>query len=229
MSSPPEYAALVLDGSADAGAAARSKIYALLAEALGFPQGASAIRLLDGDLLAELDEAIALSPLNITAPRSSDFPNSRSAIRELQILYTELFDVTSGAPKVSLLERRYGDTPEQKLWEQLFGFYAHFGLDFAAGYAAEQPDHLLTELGFMHYLSFIEAGTAGDPGPYRRGQRDFLARHLGTWARALADSLAAVDEPNPFGAIARLLADVVAADRGYLDTRLPTQTQTPED
>jgi DMSO reductase family type II enzyme chaperone len=229
VSTSPELATLVLDGSADAGAAARSKIYGLFAEALTYPQGASVIRLLDGDLLAELGEALELSPLDVTVPQAVDFPNSHAAIHELQIVYTELFDVTSGTPKVSLLERRYGDTPEQKLWEQLFGFYAHFGLDFSAGYAAEQPDHLLTELGFMHYLSFIEAGTAGDPDPYRRGQRDFLARHLATWVRALSDNLAAVDEPNPFGAISRLLADVVEADRLYLDARVPTPIETPED
>lgn len=229
MSTSPDASTLVLDEPADAGAAARSKIYGLFAEALGYPQGASVIRLLDGDLHAELGEALEFSPLDVTVPPALAFPDSRSAIRELQIAYTELFDVTSGTPQVSLLERRYGDTPEQKLWEQLFGFYAHFGLDFSTGYAAEQPDHVLTELGFMHYLSFIEAGTAGDPDPYRRGQRDFLARHLGTWASALADKLAAVDEPGPFSAIARLLADVVEADRRYLDARVPIQIETPED
>ena len=72
----------------------------------------------------------------------------------MQVTYTQLFDVTSGTPLVSLLERRYGEKPEQKLWENLLNFYSHFGLDFSQGYAVEQPDHLLTELGFMHYLSF---------------------------------------------------------------------------
>lgn len=229
MSTVPEVPVLVLDGAADAAAAARSKIYGLVAEALTYPQGASVIRLLDGDLLAELGEALESSPLEVTVPHTIDLPNSHAAIHELQIAYTELFDVTAGTPKVSLLERRYKDTPEQKLWEQLFGFYGHFGLDFSAGYAAEQPDHLLTELGFMHYLSFIEAGTAGDPDPYRRGQRDFLARHLGTWARALSDKLAAIDEPNPFGAITCLLADVVEADQRYLDARVPVSMEAPAD
>lgn len=228
MNAAPESSTLVLDASADSAAAARSKIYGLFAEALAYPQGASVIRLLDGDLLAELGEAFELSPLDLTPRPTLDFPDSRSAIHEVQIIYTELFDVTSGTPQVSLLERRYSDTPEQKLWEQLFGFYGHFGLDFSAGYAAEQPDHLLTELGFMHYLSFIEAGTAGDPDPYRRGQRDFLARHLGTWARALADKLVTVDEPNPFTTIAQLLAGAVEADRRYLDTRVPAQIGTPD-
>ena len=84
MNSVPEVPTPVLDASADSGAAARSKIYGLLAEALTYPQGAAVIRLLDGDLLAELGEALELSPLDVTAPQISGFPDSRSAIHELQ-------------------------------------------------------------------------------------------------------------------------------------------------
>ena len=80
---------------------------------------------------------------------------------------------------------KYVDTGEQ----ELLGFYRHFGLDFSRDYAGEQPDHLLTELAFIHYLSFLEAGARVGKDNYRRGRRDFLSPHLDSYSEALCERL----------------------------------------
>lgn len=206
----------------------RSRAYALFAEAFGFPQGESVIRLLDGDLMAELKDAIALTSYSIATVDEMALPNTKNAIQEMQVIYTELFDVTAGTPKVSLLERRYRDTPEQELWEKLLRFYTHFGLDFSQGEVEEQPDHLFTELGFMHYLSFLEAGCKKDQDriSIQRGQRDFLQLHIGSWAAKLAANLAQQKTINPYAEISRLAAELVRCDTAYLAELLAAETES---
>ena len=169
---------LILEQPSNNSAANRSRIYALFAEALTYPEGANALRLLDGDWLGDLEDALSAlgdSPgeiLNVVP--SSDLHD----VQALKTEYSRLFDVGSGTPMISMLERRYVEVPEQELWQRLLAFYSHFGLDFSDGYAAEQPDHLLTELSFMHYLSFLEAGAKTSAEDIRRGQHDFLEQHL---------------------------------------------------
>jgi putative dimethyl sulfoxide reductase chaperone len=213
---------LVIDTPTDLDAAARSRVYALLAEAFAYPQGEAILRLLDGDWEADMLAAIGAAPLAVKPLIELSVPNQPSAIAELQIIYTQLFDVAGGTPRVSLLERRYGDTPEQELWNELLGFYGHFGLDFSQGYAHEQPDHLLTELGFMHYLSFLEAGARTEQDSFRRGQRDFLKLHLASWSRQCAEKLVATEQAQPYATLATLLQDLITADLEYLDQRLGT-------
>lgn len=210
----------VLEPPRDVEAAARSRLYALLAEAFSYPQGSPVIRLLDGDLAADINTALEASPLNAAPPRELITPVSKSAVHEMQVRYSELFDVISGTPKVSFLERRYGAVPEQELWQKLLSFYGHFGLDFSAGYASEQPDHLLTELGFMHYLAFLEAGIVGDKASLRRGQRDFLKLHLGSWTAALAAKIKELEGTEPYAGLAEFLAAVVESDLNHLQACL---------
>ena len=210
--------------------AGRSRVYALLAEAFSFPQGAAVLRLLDGDLLAELKEAFEQTGYVVEFPDELTMPPTKNAIQELQVIYTELFDVTSGTPKVSLLERRYCDTPEQELWQKVLRFYSHFGLDFSEGGGEEQPDHLLTELGFMHYLSFLEAGSpsVSDTESFQRGQRDFLRLHIGTWAESLVEKLAEPDMIHPYLQLGRLLENLARNDLEHLEECVPTQNKDEE-
>lgn len=200
-------------------AAARSRMYALLAEAFAYPQGDAVLRLLDGDWEAEVVAAISDSGLSVGSNFSLRLPDRPSAITELQVSYTELFDVAGGTPKVSLLERRYVDTPEQELWSEVLGFYGHFGLDFSQGYANEQPDHLLTELAFMHYLSFLEAGTLSERDSFRRGQRDFLQLHLAHVGNGCAEKISSIGQAEPYASIAALMAELITADLEYLNQR----------
>lgn len=201
---------------------ARSRVYALLAEAFSFPQGEAVLRLLDGDLFADLKQALTFTTYNIDFSETLPMPASKNAVQELQVIYTELFDVTGGTPKVSFLERRYCETPEQELWEKLLRFYTHFGLDFSTEDVAEQPDHLLTELSFMHYLSFLEAGCQNDADrlSLQRGQRDFLDLHLGSWMAPLSDELSEQTIVNPYSALGDLALKLTECDKAYF-TAMP--------
>ena len=71
----------------------------------------------------------------------------------------------------------------------MLGFYRHFGLDFSRDYAGEQPDHLPTELTFIHYLSFLEVGARVEKDNHRRERRDFLSPHLDSCSEALCERL----------------------------------------
>jgi len=226
MTTAPDNSAPQIEAPGNPEAAARSRVYALLGESLAYPQGSVALRLLDGDLLADLSDALAAAPLAVSAPAELITPTTKQAIVEVQVIYTALFDVTGGTPQVSLLERRYGEVPEQKLREALFSFYGHFGLDFSQGYAAEQPDHLLTQLAFMHYMSFLEAGTAIDKAAFRRGQRDFLKLHLGQWSGTMAEKLIAQESAEPYVSLGLLMSQFVAQDLVYLEASL-VDDETP--
>jgi putative dimethyl sulfoxide reductase chaperone len=220
MSGKAEATALVLEAPKDAHAAARSRMYALLAEAFAYPAGPVVTRLLEGHLLEELRDVAATLPKAIALPAVLSVAIGDNDRNETQIVYTGLFDVCTGRPAVSLLERRYGREPEQKLWEDLLRFYTLFGLDFSSGAPGENPDHLLLELEFMHYLSFLEAGTQGGRDDLRRGQRDFLASHLGRWTPLFAEALVKEQKTGPYAALAGLLNDFVTTDMQHLQTLL---------
>lgn len=212
---------LILNAPRNTDAAARSRMYALLADALAYPTGDGMTRLLDGSLLNDLREAAAALPKPVAVPETLVVADGDDANKETQIVYTALFEVCAGLPAVSQLERRYSvrDEPEQKLWEDLLRYYTFFGLDFSNGSTGENPDHLLTELAFMHYLCFLEAGAQRGLDDLCRGQRDFLMNHLGAWAPRFADALAQQNDTGPYAALGKLLDDVVEADLKYLRGR----------
>ena len=192
----------------------------MLVEAFTHPHEVRVLRLLDGDLLADIAAAIGALPMSIKVPPAADIPSGIDSIRDTQGIYTDLFDITSGSPNASLLERRYGEVPEQQLWEDVLRYYRYFGLNFSDGYASEQPDHLLTELSFMHYLCFLEAGAKGRHESFRRGQRDFLANHLAKWSRSLADKIGEAAHPGPYATLANLLDKVLQSDIKLLNASL---------
>ena len=207
-------------------AAVRSQLYALLAEALAFPQEDTALRLLNGDWQGEYADAWSCLDDIQTDEEGIDPGIKFQSVSELQANYSNLFDVTSGTPKVSLLARRYRDTPEQSLWQELLGFYSHFGLDFSAGYAEEQIDHLLTELSFMHYLSFLEAGAEQGTSDFQRGQRDFLKVHLLPFTESFLRAFGELEQADFYADLAAKLARLAADDLRYLELVLEGQSSS---
>ncbi|AMN47553.1 putative ethylbenzene dehydrogenase (S25dD4) [Steroidobacter denitrificans] len=102
---------------------------------------------------------------------------------ELAADYSALFDVgTGGKPPCPLHGGAYGGTQRLKVMEEVIRFYDHFGLRLSPD-LNEMPDQLGAELEFLHFLSFrqAEAGDGDDTLPYRRAERDFIARHPGRW------------------------------------------------
>jgi nitrate reductase assembly molybdenum cofactor insertion protein NarJ len=98
-----------------------------------------------------------------------------------------------------------------KTMEEVVRFYNHFGLTLSES-PRELPDHVTTELEFLHFLAFREAQAieqGAEPDPFRRAQRDFIARHLGRWIPKLRAKLEGANAmpffPELVGRLERLL------------------------
>jgi len=134
---------------------------------------------------------------------------------ELKQTYSTCFE--AGNESASFHERVYNTDATSQLFEELFRYYEHFGLDMKGNDNANWPDSILVELDFMHYLSHLEsiAASEDDVLSLQRGQRDFLQRHLAPLAKGLMEKLSAM-KASPYDQLARLLNDYVSRDRDYL-------------
>lgn len=198
-------------------AAARSALYARLAQALAFPSPELAQAAARGELLAGLGDELAALPFPLHLP-----PQDRAALADpaldypgLEEEYIRLFEVGPGRPPCPLYEGAHRGG-RMKLMEELVRFYHHFGLRSLPG---DLPDHLCAELEFMHYLSFKEAAArrAGQPpDPYRRAQRDFLERHLCRWLPRLRARLESCGPPPFYRALLRLAEELCRLDLANL-------------
>jgi DMSO reductase family type II enzyme chaperone len=163
-------------------------VYATLARALRPPDATVAESISDGSLASGLREA-----LDATDVPSAALDQLAIAVEgaSLAQAYLELFELGGPAgPPAVVYEGELGGG-RLKVMEDVLRFYDHFGLDPAPTTEyRDRPDHVATELEFMHYLAFREAGAVGsgaDPTPYRAAQRDFLAYHLCDLAGTIAD------------------------------------------
>lgn len=168
-------------------ATARSQIYHLFAEAIEYPADDASQKVRDGDWARALEELFSIAApglgedLTLAALRDAGDDDEALAIE-----YTRLFDVGASGPPCPLFGGLY-DGARMKTMEEVIRFYEHFGLKTSQA-RRELPDHLATELEFLHFLSFSEAealAAGADPEPFRRAQRDFLARHPAKWVPEL--------------------------------------------
>lgn len=197
----------VVDGKG----AARSALYSLFAKALSHPSEAILADFLSGQFDADIKglmkeagyTAISRAPAPITLPA-----------HDLKVAYATAFE--AGLPKVSLREANYIREGEKVLFEDLFRFYDHFGLDTSSGALREWPDHIAVELEFMHYLVWLEAGPDTNLGPLRRAQKDFLTLRLGAWAQDLAGRLEDKGIPAPWPHVVRHLVRLISEDLSML-------------
>lgn len=198
-------------------AAARSGVYSRLAAAFAFPERRLAGALTDGSLVEDFTANAAVLPFPLPLPvevTSALVPPGGSPV-ELEAEYIRLFEAGAGRPPCPLYEGLLRGT-RMKLMEDLIRFYQHFGLGHKAG---DLPDHLSSELEFMHYLAFKEAAAlhqGKEVAPYRRAQRDFLSRHLCRWLPRLVSRLAAADAWPFFQSLAAVTDEFCRRDLGYL-------------
>ncbi len=169
-------------GSAAARCAARSRAWRLFAAALDYPEGQALDDVRSGVLARALAAVLAeVAP----APAAG---LDQGALRDagdgddLAIEYTRLFDVGAAGPPCPLYGGVWG-VARMKTMEEAVRFYNHFGLSMADD-PRELPDHLTTQLEFLHFLAFRAAealATGADAGPYLRAERDFVLRHPLAW------------------------------------------------
>ncbi len=208
-------------------AGTRSALYALFAFMFTYPDADWVVAIRAGEVasrMADLCAALAADPpLRLLRPVQPDYAalaDAGSAAGDLAVEYTRLFDTGPLS-----LHGGHHHGARMQVMEEVLRFYEHFGL--SQGHRANAlPDHLVSELEFMHYLAFrevkcLEAGL--DPGAWQRGQRDFLVRQLGRWAPQLHGRLVECQALPYFSEAARLLGDFIAADRARLESK---QTRT---
>jgi DMSO reductase family type II enzyme chaperone len=180
-----------LAGPAEREAAACSQIYALFAELFAYPDAERVADVRSGEVARALREVLAAADAALVDGADWDaLADAGPDDDDLAVEFTRLFDVGTGGPPCPLHGGLYGGA-RMKTMEEAVRFYNHFGLTLA-GSPRELPDHLTTELEFLHFLAFREAEAlqnATDAGPYQRAARDFAERHPGRFVPKLRERL----------------------------------------
>jgi DMSO reductase family type II enzyme chaperone len=190
-------------------AGARSRVYAAFTEMFEYPDKEYFEAVRSGALAEALREVLRNVDPSLVEGADGDWEalsNAGDGEDDLAVEFTRLFDVGASGPPCPLYGGLYGGA-RMKTMEEAVRFYNHFGLTLSES-PHELPDHLTTELEFLHFLAFREAQAleqGDDPGAYRRAQRDFLARHLGRWIPKMREKMEHKD-PMPFflGLVRRL-------------------------
>jgi len=194
-------------------AAERSRAYQLFCAALSYPEDDLCEAIRSGALCDALNEA--LKALDASLVEDADWAALRDAGEDddLAVEFSRLFDVGASGPPCPLYGGLYFGA-RMKTMEEAVRFYNHFGLTLSDD-PRELPDHLTTQLEFLHYLAFREAETLpsdGDPGPYQRAQRDFVARHPGRWVPKLRERVEGQEPAAYFRQLIGLLDRFLAAE-----------------
>jgi DMSO reductase family type II enzyme chaperone len=151
-------------------------------------------------LLAEIDGSLVA---NLDRDALADAGEQDDA---LAVEYTRLFEVGPGGSPISLYAGHHQGGRTQTM-EEVLRFYFHFGLERDET-LHDLPDHLISELEFLHFLTFQQArieDRMGDPSHHVRGQRDFLDRQLGRWVPKLLPLLVAHEASSHYLEVFRLL------------------------
>ena len=219
-------------------AAARSRLYQLLAAAFAIPTRDSHRAAQSGLFAEEIARNAASLPYPL--PLAED-PATRQGLEigdsspdEPQVEYIGLFDVGIPGPPCPLYAGEYQKV-RQGVMEELVRFYNHFGLHLS-GRTREMPDHLTTELEFMHFLTFREVTALHFQQPrdsYLRAEKDFLMRHLCAWLPLLRERLERLQPPADRTArarafyltLVRFTEAFTSHDRAYLEALVPTLAQ----
>jgi DMSO reductase family type II enzyme chaperone len=198
-------------------AALRSRLYSVLAIAFSFPDEELHTAIRDGSVAQAIADLARALPHGLAGAATPDLATAPESRVELESEYIRLFDVGAAGPPCPLYGGVYGGD-RMKVMEDAVRFYNFFALRLAPT-LHELPDHITTELEFLHYLTFREAEACEsgiDPAPLLRAERDFLARHLCRWVPQLRARLAKQKTTWAFfPALVRFAEAYFAADRVY--------------
>jgi len=205
-------------------AAARSRLYDLLARAFAVPDPPFHQAVQEGVFAAQVWDNLAALSYPLALGDEADVRQQlgeTAGHRELQSEYIRLFDVGTPRPPCPLYGGEY-KKGRKGVMEELIRFYNHFGLH-PSSRSREMPDHITIELEFMHFVIFREVAALHhqqDRTSYLRAERDFLERHLCGWVPRLAERLRRQQPPAFYAALTRLAEAFLAADLRYLEHML---------
>ena len=217
-----------IDGLASP-AATSSYLYGLLGECIAYPDAELVENLQSGALLAQIQSLCdALDPTLLDGLNAAVFHDPDLCLDTLEVEYTRLFDAGARGTGCSLnggLQRG----PQMKVMEEAVRFYAHFGLTLTEE-QKELPDHLTTQLNFLHFLAYGEhllqvQGESTDA--YRLARRDFIARHPGRWLPIMEDKLRTMEPMPLFLSLTELLQRLLSQDLAQLEAQHGTASLKP--
>ena len=140
-----------------------------------------------------------------------------ASYEEFQSAYIGLFEVGGElGPPCPLYEGEYGGG-RMKVMEEVLRFYHYFGLRLSE-VKRDRPDHLASELEFMHLLTFKETEgllQGADRSAYRQAERDFMRFHLSEFVAAVANKIGGRAAPF-YSELAQLANTFCARDLAYL-------------
>ncbi|MEB2346182.1 MAG: molecular chaperone TorD family protein [Deltaproteobacteria bacterium] len=198
-------------------AATRSRAYLLFVRALDYPDAEHLEDVRSRALAEALRDTLAAIDPPLGEGDWAALADGGNGDEALAVEYARLFDVGTSGPPCPLHGGLYGGMRMQTM-EECVRFYNHFGLTLAEA-PRELPDHLATQLEFLHFLAFreAEAHEAGaDAGPWRRAARDFVERHPGRWVPRLRKRLAEQKSAPFFSALVDQLDRFLASERARL-------------
>lgn len=116
------------------------------------------------------------------------FPDDLSD-EDIDVEFIRFFEAGPGTPPCSLVEGSYRDG-RRSILKDLILFYNYFGLSYKEGSLEDRPDHLIYEMEFLHYLTFLNLRAMKNDEAYKGyvlAQRDFIERHPKEFVEKLAD------------------------------------------
>ncbi len=191
--------------------AARSSLYRLLADGFVYPDEACFAAIKAGRYRDDAQQICDVLPYDLEP--AYDGLVSSGSYTDFQAEYLRLFELGTGMAPCPLFSGLYRGG-RKAVMEENVRFYNFFGLSIEQG-GGELPDHITTELEFMHFLTFKELVAlrqGEDATPCRRAQADFLERQLVSWLPALEERLQKLEPPAFYVALVWLTNAVARAE-----------------
>lgn len=187
---------LELNGPEQEQIGSRSALYSLISKGFRFPMPEQFESVKTGRFADEVAQTIAHLPYD--GLKGGELGRGTAlSYDDFQGRYIQLFEVggESGSP-CFIYEAEYGGG-RMKVMEEVLRFYHHFGLRLSQE-KRDRPDHLASELEFMHVLTFREAEAllqGSERRAYLSAQRDFLRFHLSDFLATVASKVGSSGVP----------------------------------
>lgn len=204
----------------------RSRLYKLLSLGFRYPDVESFETLQSGEFSSAVWDCVAALPhlkrLADAKPALSGAPEGGTLL-DLEVGFNQTFEVGAPEPPCPPYEGLF--RPEESrtsLMMEIAEFYRHFGLQTnQAEGKGELPDHLCSELEFLHFLTYKEAQARNDNDAellngYILAQKDFLERHPLKWLAAFAAKLEKCSTIPFYATLGRITAEFVSCDYAHV-------------
>ena len=224
-----------IEGPDQMGRARRSQMYRFLAECFRYPGKDFFEMAKEGEHLNSVLALMHEIPFEVPIDEGALSGRLLKDVSQddFEAEFVRIFDAGPGGPPCPLYEGKYAADRMVNM-EDLVRFYNNFGLSVAEAPERELPDHITTELEFMHYLAFKEVlalQRGEDPSSYCFAEIDFLTRHPAKWLPQLREKTGSVFkakipglcEPavSFYGSLIGLSADFCRADVAHLEQSYP--------